>query len=712
MTDSPPSSHKTSKFSSNMVKPTAAGKVDAALVMKVDLKIAAMRHLVSDVHLLCAMWQPDVRKSILIALRKSFSESVVSEISDIVSTEALLTCLRSLSNLLTTYLDQSQNFSAPAPGAYVTPPLLDSTQVWEIVTTVSTFDLPDYIDVPKVFEALLNAVAYATLHTVTMLKSDTISNEYRHRIDVIRSTFTHDALSALRKEVIHTVKGVVLDVWNKRKHKALQQVCDFETKYPIERLCRRLSAIIVNLEKQLGHLACPEQLITKNANTKKKKSATHKQTADKRSNSRGKLPSFFSDSDSDDDHGQRSIDMSHDTPVTPETRSRFRTARRTSRLTEDSGGDEGVNGHPVNLFFSSQTPNDRDPEYVAADVMECLESEQFLGSPSRGRSGSDSAPVQTPPAKRRKPNGQAHGPNGYSKSMVDGTEHDPLNVPEEPDLDDDSSRSRHSDSMNAGILNDSSDEVGADAKDDSESEDDLVNKEDVNEGGVKQYDEEKGRGEDSDADEDEGADESNDEDYQPFKKGRTTLRQLKAATTSLDLKSIPDPLPGVLADAQRATRRVLRGRRNLDGPGPTARNASPIGNSSPEEHASIIRRRKRISANLDKNDDEDFAESPAPSVPIVSAKRGRFQQHEDEWLIRGLRQFGWGCWALIAREYWVPPNTRSGMSLKDRARTLGLDREVYRKPGKRMEPRGRRSSYTDKSDGDASDAIEEDIDED
>jgi hypothetical protein len=137
---------------------------------------------------------------------------------------------------------------------------------------------------------------------------------------------------------------------------------------------------------------------------------------------------------------------------------------------------------------------------------------------------------------------------------------------------------------------------------------------------------------------------------------------------------------GVSSDS-KSDRDRLRQRRDMYNPAENARVASPIsqGDSDEDEDEGpdfvgklrpVLRKRRRISVEL----------SPIKSpTKVFASAYARFNPGEDEKLLHGLKKYGWGRWTPISSEYeWDHP--RSGVNLKDRARTLGLQREHFPSP--------------------------------
>lgn len=153
------------------------------------------------------------------------------------------------------------------------------------------------------------------------------------------------------------------------------------------------------------------------------------------------------------------------------------------------------------------------------------------------------------------------------------------------------------------------------------------------------------------------------------------LRGLQDAASNLRSARLSDPLLKAMEEAQRAQRR-RRSQLKMFSPCENARAASPI----PESEATL-RRKKRSRAILDSGSDSDFQDrKPRGKVQKYCGKvlrSGRFRIFEDELLKDGLEKYGWGAWTNIANNFGNSEYTRTPMSLKDRARTLGLDPAAY-----------------------------------
>ncbi|KAI0566589.1 Myb [Gracilaria domingensis] len=156
-------------------------------------------------------------------------------------------------------------------------------------------------------------------------------------------------------------------------------------------------------------------------------------------------------------------------------------------------------------------------------------------------------------------------------------------------------------------------------------------------------------------------------------KGEKCVQDLHSATLALDKLGPDDPLDAITNDSELLNHRVRTRRKNATKRAP--REASPIPDS---EGVHVMQRKKRNLKVLHNPSKRRKGEEKNKDGQIV--RRGHFTSYEDEWLIEGIRKYGWGSWKQIVTEYYEGRNyTRNPMSLKDRARTLGLDRAKYPK---------------------------------
>lgn len=186
-------------------------------------------------------------------------------------------------------------------------------------------------------------------------------------------------------------------------------------------------------------------------------------------------------------------------------------------------------------------------------------------------------------------------------------------------------------------------------------------------------------------------------DHANLEENEHCIQELHEASASLKRTGPADPLQSSLKDAKKAKRRRSAPTR---GPAPPPREASPI----PESDGTQMKYKTPHSKSLNTTPTKRRREEVKNEFGQV-IKRGRFQQHEDQWLVEGIKKYGWGAWTNIVNEYYAECDyTRMPMSLKDRARTLNLDPEKY--PMKRGGS-GRRRAIREDKDNDEHESIQD-----
>lgn len=152
------------------------------------------------------------------------------------------------------------------------------------------------------------------------------------------------------------------------------------------------------------------------------------------------------------------------------------------------------------------------------------------------------------------------------------------------------------------------------------------------------------------------------------------FRDLHKAGARLKESGMPDPLQASVRDAQRAKHRVRRSLAMRYSPDANARAASPIpGSETPIQR----KRRTRVELEGAESSGEERRVSREALFHGRILRTGRFQIYEDDLLVEGLARYGWGMWTQVAKNFGTGRYTRAPMSLKDRARTMGLDPLKY-----------------------------------
>lgn len=159
-------------------------------------------------------------------------------------------------------------------------------------------------------------------------------------------------------------------------------------------------------------------------------------------------------------------------------------------------------------------------------------------------------------------------------------------------------------------------------------------------------------------------------DHANLEENEQCIQELHEASTSLKRTGPADPLQVSLKDAKTAKRRRSTPK---SGPALPPREATPIPESDEIEMKYKAHHKRPLNTTPIKRRREDIKNEFGQVI-----KRGRFQRHEDQWLVEGIKKYGWGAWTNIVSEYYAECEyTRMPMSLKDRARTLNLDPEMY-----------------------------------
>ncbi|CAN8065391.1 unnamed protein product [Agarophyton chilense] len=157
----------------------------------------------------------------------------------------------------------------------------------------------------------------------------------------------------------------------------------------------------------------------------------------------------------------------------------------------------------------------------------------------------------------------------------------------------------------------------------------------------------------------------------------TCVEDLHKASLALDALGPDDPL----RMADESTRRRAWRKHGIKR---SPREASPIPDS---EGVQIMKRRKPNPRRLQKSPEIRHRDE-GKNAYGQKLKRGRFLPHEDEWILQGIKKYGWGAWKEIVNEYYRDVDyTRNPVSVKDRARTLDIDPDKYPKHGLRGRPR-------------------------
>lgn len=200
------------------------------------------------------------------------------------------------------------------------------------------------------------------------------------------------------------------------------------------------------------------------------------------------------------------------------------------------------------------------------------------------------------------------------------------------------------------------------------------------------------------------------EDHIQSESARQAVKNLRGATNLLEHGSEEDPVDLALRDSRSARYAARKGKstyREVRG----AREPSPFYDS--DESNSDEAPRKAVGKNISRKHRTDISLQEDEWSPTLNRRgktstrgksgsganhaspsgtplqRGPFSKQEDELLLAGLKEYGWGEWQRIADNYWKDlPAKRSSCSLKDRARTMRINPNdyppvfAYKRPGR------------------------------
>lgn len=684
-------------------------------------------YLVADIEWARLMWDVDTRKSILALLESHHGRRRAQNISQQVTLQVLHTSLKKIQQDLN---DSSalnlRSVKSPTGSSLQSPHTFDSSVIFTAVSVaISVLDsiTSQLQGLPRL---LLLAFAHSSLIVLSDTAEDKLSVVYRVRVDFIRENFDEPSCASLRDIVIRMIKKVVSRICAKERSVAKALALEFMETYPPKELHESITKLLDDISNKITPLRHLFRSTNRYSNERtnggpdffsddNEDSAGMNKSRQNNKNTRKAttaFPAFFSDEEAGADDGKQTDNKrtryslqgeglqprtlfppgnDHGRKDSFAKRSRLSSALMDQEKQPLSRGDsadgdsdcvERTNQAITSHFYPDLKKHARanvpypSSSSSCSDVLEKINRDSCPKRPRLKDPGSSSYHSNLQKPRRRearvgRKKSESPGQNA-ADSPGSGVELDDLALKKNPrnEGSDDEilGHSLNYDPGTTGSPNDSVENAGVlQVNADSES----INSEtdgDVNDSGS-------------------------------WKKRVRATKRLRKANRVLKRNKLIDPLDGSLQDADELTRKSKRRKRRLlDPPASDARDASPIPECSP-----VTKRRRPARADLleyanDSGEDSDpeIATVEDKSIGGMKVARGRFSVEEDDWLIEGLRKFGWGSWMMIAKNFGEgkAKHTRSGVSLKDRARNLHLDPAHYLKPSGRLEPRGRRSNLT------------------
>lgn len=661
------------------------------------------------------LWNVKTRNSILALVTKQHGRAPAQKLCEQVSLQVLRTSVREIQQELSTNLQWRLSEIDGGPcDEDVLRHSPDASKVFIVVSfAASVLDLirPTFQNLSRV---LLLSLAHATLLSILDAEEDELSIVYRTRVDFIRQHFDDPANRTVRDNVINAIKKAVSKIHRKDKAAANSVVLEFAGLYALDELRILVNALLTEITVEVT----PLRYFTRPIKTERKErissgpgffSDEEGEVVDNKNNGRRKVkreenlsmaqPAYFSDVEEvggdrmgRSKHSRRQTknnnlkpmtlfpqsERDEECPLRGKSRTRAASNRPTSEFSSDgSGADyvaktiQGLSSHfyPDCKRFSRAGIPFPSTTSSCSDIIDKF-AHDHLSKSARTRglgnsfNHSDRQSIQ-------------HG-----EERVDRRNGDERNVSDESDTE-----------SNDIVYENVRCEARRNGTFNGKGADSATRKTDGPSEGALQV-EIDSEAHESDTGDDEGA-------LDEVGKKIRSSRWLRKANRALKRKLSEDPLDKSLQDAAELSRKVKRRKsRQLDLPSSGARDASPL----PETPSSLTKRRRRTRIDLSEfvnNSDEDDEFEPVlledePCIGGMKVARGRFTPQEDDWLVEGLQKYGWGSWAVIAKNFGhgKARHTRNGVSLKDRARTLQLDPASYTKVSGRLERRGRKSNLT------------------
>lgn len=673
----------------------------------------ALRQLVSHPSLAAVLWTGDVRAGIVDALSEMHGPCVAADVVEAVCKQVVVGELRRLAAAFAALASRERT-------------KLDAKLVLAATGNVAALVL-DLADIGRglvgkravrVKVASVQATVHAAMHY--MCASKDVRGAYRAMVAAIRDTAAPDdsgMVIELRSSGVKLLKSCTRAYFDVGRTEMVKKAGTFETKCPARVLASDLSALVRSFSNEIGELwmATKAKEGTKRAavgaerrraDSKKKSSKYGFMTDDDSDESelengyRGILAPQFNmlqrlrDSEDDNDETDEDDDMqivydeggmstSSDDPEADDDLfdddddgedGAAATTKRKQR--KSSNVNQGTKG-------SRRTAEKQDLRQRARRVKGTSGDDSAIGNRTRTKTASQAESAQIAQAAGRVTRSRSAGARADIADAIN--------------------------SMSSGEFPDSSDEG---AEDDGRRNGPSQRSPKVR----KAYGRPRDVDEERDGDDVEGRsdDMDHEEDMDEDGMAGQLVRKLKSDVSRLGEDNVQDPLEDAQLQARTAKRRKLRGQSRYD-PDPSARVASPIrGDTMDEEDEDDIEsvapsavgpemaRKNRVRMKLPR----DSLESPHLPGEISGrigtsvrrdtvgangqvVRRGRFSADEDSWLMQGMRMFGFGQWSRIVDHFWTEDFKRSGMSLKDRVRTMEIDPSQFPPPPGAPVVRGR-----------------------
>lgn len=686
---------------------------------RLDGLLDSLLYQVSDFEWARLLWNPENRNSILSLVKRQHGRSSAQKFSEQVSLQVLQTSLRAIRKDIETNLQRRYREIGGGPSDDdLLPHGHDTSKIFIAVRIATSVLDPIHSSFQNLLRVLLLSLAHSTLLVILNVDEGELATIYRTRIDFIRQNFDHPACGATRDTVISTIKKVISQIVAKNKAAAKRLVQEFSKIHSLEGLHKLINALLIEITAELT----PLRFLTRHAKTERVEQTTNgpsffsdeegdhsgsknaaRRNEQRRLNLSVMQPAFFSDVEEDGADRRGDIKPTRrqlqngvlgptilfpekQSDQEPQLRKASRAHTASKQVNPHSPSDGSGTGHVTkkkrcftsNLYADCKRITRAGIRFPppSSDCFDIIDQLARDRTPKRSR-------VRTPANSPDQPDQQGIQPG---KERVERQRRNKSNVCEGGDLEPDDpfsdgnvrhevlSNSVHSDGKGTMVATENANGKGESPflMNDSDSE-----------------------GSESDSGEDKGVD--LDEVGQKVR----CVKRLRKANRDLKRNAVRDPLDSSLRDADSLSWMAKRRRRrSLDRPSSGARDASPL----PESPSSVTKRRRPVRMPVlesASDSDEDDVFEPTrlrdePHIGGMKVARGRFTKEEDDWLVEGLQKYGWGSWALIAKNFGdgKARYTRNGVSLKDRARTLQLDPTIYIRPSGRLESRGRRSNLT------------------
>lgn len=597
--------------------------------------LESLAYQMSDITWARLLWSLEHRTVVANLLVKQFSASIAQEIFTQVSLRALHTSISELQKSLLAYLRSDVNIDAMLgyEGFFdvdQVPPGFDTSKIFSAVSLAVSFRDLLRKSYPSLFGLLLHSYGFSAVLSILSVPRAELPLIYRAHLDFIRQNFNYTNCEPLRLAITKAIKEVVANEYSGNKMEALHRACTFAKVYPLNQLCKSLAMIIDGMKHELKPFLFLKLI--------------HKHRNKQRGNG---LPNTCSGEENEDVFGTNFRESVH---------------HQFNGKNAPTGAHGSIQLHPNQGEPSQAVPLDQELP------LRSLLSPQSIPELTANESDFGTSDNQLAKLKSQK--------NHVTPKWLKLNQC--LNMGAEEQLD------SSANTLDQHLL----------------SAHDLLHDQ-VTEGVVEPFWGRESGSEKSCSEaetlEDKGERIEKESNY--LRRGQKALKILRRARRMLDRNPAEDPMKSSILDANAAVPiPASRRKRILDNRASNERAASPISDSS----CSITKRRRRAKVTLTELSDPDGAECPKVS-PITNRKHdskrrvsGRFSVQEDEWLLEGLEKYGWGSWAIISNNFGdgKAAGTRGAVSLKDRARSMGLNFEAYQRPNGRLERRGRQRATT------------------